>query len=124
MLTATFEYHGFADYWSGNGRRWDDNAGCLFAYYGPHTTVRDIINGLVCDFENGGDCESFPADISSEDVRSALLATLTDEGRKDYESEALCEYAAEYADVNGTDEGEMDESPVVIVLLQYTPDAE
>src|SRR3990170_3034424 len=125
MLTATFEYSGMIDYWGGNGRRWDDNAVCLFAFYGPHTTLRNIIDQLVDDFQSGGDCDSLPESVSAADVRLALLTALTDQGRVDYDSDALSEWAMEYAAANDdiyvgpTDE---DESPVVIVLIEYTPD--
>jgi hypothetical protein len=46
-LAATYEYQGFVDYWGGNGRRWDDDAGCLFAYLSNTTTVGDLVDQLV-----------------------------------------------------------------------------
>jgi hypothetical protein len=114
-----------ADYWGGNGRRWDDDAGCLFAHYGPLTTLRDIIDQLVDDYNSGGDCDSFPSSVSSNNVRAALLAMLTDKGRTDYASNARSEFALAYVEANGNedeDEDDMGEFPVVIVLLEYSPD--
>jgi hypothetical protein len=101
LVTAEFLYAGLPDYWQGNGDRWDDDKGCLFAYYGAGTTVRDIIEGAVCDFISGCDCYSLPDDVTEHTIREALLACLTDEGRKDYHSGAVSEFALDYADANG-----------------------
>jgi hypothetical protein len=101
LLTATYIYDGLPDYWGGNGDRWNDNAGCVFAYYGPFTTLRDIVDGAVDDFCAGGDCDTMPEEVTEEMVRAALLDCLTDAGRADYDSGAVAEVAAEYADVNG-----------------------
>jgi hypothetical protein len=103
IVTASFEYNGLPDYWGGNGRRWDDNAGCIFAYYGAHTTLREIIDGAVDDFNAGGDCDSFPEDVDGEMVREALLDCLTSQGRADYENGAISEFAVDYAAVNEFD---------------------
>lgn len=121
-VTASFEFSGFGGYWGGNGRRWDDNAGCLFASYDHKTTLRELIDDLVNDFEWGGDCDSFPEDISGDDVRTALMDMLTDAGRADYESGAVCEFAKDLADANGlSDDDDLEdwgELPQVIVLLE------
>jgi hypothetical protein len=103
-LTASYEYSGMPDYWGGNGRRWDDDAGCVFSYYDGKTSLRDIVEDAVNDFCAGGDCDSFPEDVTEDDVRAALLACLSDAGRADYESGAISEFSAEYAQVNGLDE--------------------
>lgn len=100
LVTASFEFNGMPDYWGGNGARWDDNKGCVFSYYGAHTTLREIIDGAVDDFFSGGDCDSFPEDVSCEMVREALLDCLTSQGRADYESGAISEFAEDYANVN------------------------
>lgn len=100
-LSVMHEYFGLVDYWSGTGRRWDDNAGCLFAYYNADTTLRDCVNQWVDDYNSGGDCDSFPEDITSDDILAAILDSLTDEGRDDYHSGALAECAVEYAKANG-----------------------
>jgi hypothetical protein len=100
LVTASFEYAGFSDYWGGNGDRWDDNKGCVFSYYGAGTTLREIIDGAVDDFCAGGDCDSFPEDVDSEMVREALLDCLTDTGRAGYESGAVSEFAQGYANDN------------------------
>jgi hypothetical protein len=100
LVTAEFLYAGLPDYWQGNGDRWDDDKGCLFAYYGAGTTVRDIIDGAVDDFLAGGDCDTLPEDVTDTNIREALLACLTDEGRADYHSGAVSEFALDYADTN------------------------
>jgi hypothetical protein len=104
LLTASYKYSGLPDYWGGNSRRWDDDAGCVFAYYGRNTTLRDIIDGAVDDFCMGGDCDSFDEEVTDSDVRAALLACLSDVGRADYESGAVSEFAESYADANGPPE--------------------
>jgi hypothetical protein len=101
LLTATFLYNGLPDYWGGDGDRWDDNKGCVFAFYGAGTTLRDIIDGAVDDFNSGGDCDTMPEEVTSEDVRKALLDCLSPAGRADYDSGAVSEFAAEYASING-----------------------
>jgi hypothetical protein len=102
LVTAEFLYAGLPDYWGGNGDRWDDDKGCLFAYYGDGTTVRDIVDGAVDDYLSGGDCDTLP-DIGCDTIREALLACLTDDGRKDYHSGAVSEFAITYAEDNGFD---------------------
>ena len=103
LVTAEFLYAGLPDFWGGNSDRWDDDKGCLFAYYGKGTTVRDIIDGMVHDFLGGGDCDSLPDEVTDEMVRAALLASLTDIGRADYHSGAVSDYATNYADVDRLD---------------------
>lgn len=103
-VSVTHEYSGLSDYWGGNGRRWDDDAGCLFAYYGATTTLRECVDGWVNDFSGGGDCDAFHEDVTEEDIRAAILDSLTSQGRADYDSGALAEVAVEYAAVNGLEE--------------------
>ena len=129
MLKATFEFSGFGDYWGGNGRRWDDNAGCLFAHYSTDTTLRDLVDMWVDDFNMGGDCDSFPENVTGKDVRSAIMDSLTEKGREDYKTGAISEFSVEYANVNDlevgvpldeqVDEHGFDELPVAIVLIEY-----
>lgn len=114
MLKATLEYSGMIDFWSGNGRRWDDNAGCLFAPYDEQTTLRELVDSWVDDFNCGGDCDSFPDNVTSGDVRRAILDSFTPRGKKDYEENAICEFAyglEEDVDCDG-------EFPVVVLLLE------
>ena len=117
MITVSHEFHGYSDYWGGNGRRWDANAGCLFAFYDHSTTLKDCVDQWVDDYWQGGDCDSFPNDITQEDIREAILTTLlNDRGRADYESGALCEFAAE---CEQTDEDyDCLEYPVWIILVE------
>jgi hypothetical protein len=79
-VDATFLYSGMIDYWGGDGDRWDDNAGCLFAHYGPASTLRDIIDDLVNDFIAGGDCDTLPEEVTDSDIRKALIEMLSDQG--------------------------------------------
>lgn len=97
-LTIRHEYSGMSDYWGGNGRRWEDDAGCLFAYYDRKTTLKDCVEQWVDEFYTGGDCDSLPDDITQDDLRNAILENLTEQGRADYESGALAQCAAYYAD--------------------------
>lgn len=113
MLQATFLYRGLPDYWGGVSRRWDDDAGCLFTSYDNRTTVREVIEGLVSDYVNGGDCDSF-VDVSADDVRACLLSMLTADGLRDYHSGALYEGASEVSE----DDADNYELPAVIVLLE------
>ncbi len=103
ILTAEFLYSGLIDYWSGNSERHDRDKGCLFAYYGKGTTVRDIVDSAVVDFIGGGDCDSFPDDVNDKMVREALLASLTDKGRADYHSGAISDFATNYVEANNLD---------------------
>lgn len=102
-ISVSHEFVGFSDYWSGNGRRWDNNAGCAFAFYGRDTTLRDCVDQWVddwCmggDFEHNGDGPDPWEDVSSDDIRTAILDSLTEKGRADYDSGALAECAADYA---------------------------
>ena len=100
-VTASFLFSGMSDYWGGDGDRWDDNKGCLFAFYGYGTTMKDLIDQWVDDFWNGGDCDTLPKEVTSEVVREALLGMLTAQGLAEYHSDSLCEFAIECAACNG-----------------------
>lgn len=118
-LTARYIYSGMGDYWGGDGDRWDDNKGCLFAYYGKDTTLHDLIDQLVDDFNSGGDCETMPEDITDCDVRAALLEMLTDQGRDDYMNDVVAGCAEDYADANDDEEDDdCSESPIFVVLME------
>lgn len=103
IISVTHEYSGFSDFWGGNGRRWDNDAGCLFAHYVAGTTLHDCVDQWVEDFNGGGDCDSFPDEITSDDIRAAILDYLTEQGRADYKSGALAECAVKYAEANDFD---------------------
>jgi hypothetical protein len=115
-ITVSHEYTGMSDYWGGNGRRWNDNAGCLFAYYDKDTTLRDCVDQWVSEFNSGGDCDAFPAGITSEDIRAAILDAMTPAGRADYESGALADCAKGCEDCEDCDD--YCESPVWIILVE------
>lgn len=135
MLTVTHEYVGFSDFWGGNGKRWNDNAGCLFAYYGSSTTLQGCVDQWIDDFMVGGDCEMFPDDITRDDILAAILDWFTQQGRDDYHSGALAECAVGIIcpycggncnDKHGCDgyEGDIDgllendDSPIWIILVE------
>jgi len=128
-LSVTHEYTGLIDYWSGNGRRWDDDAGCLFASYSTDTTLRDCVDAWCDDFSGGGDCDAFPEDIDTVSLRAAILESFTDQGRKDYADRALAECATNFAHANGLKPGvpldeqttdDNDELPVWIILVELS----
>lgn len=119
-LTATFLFSGMVDYWGGDGERWEDNKGCLFAPYDHTTTLHDLVDALVNDFEGGGDCDSMPEWITGLDVREAILGALSEQGLKDYYSGALSEWAMDCEPCEECEDGECQcETPVVIMLLRY-----
>ena len=104
-IRVSHEFHGMSDYWGGNGRRWDAGAGCLFAFYGPDTSLADCVDQWVSDFWNGGDFEHHGdgrdafEDVTDGDIREAIMTDLLNErGRADVASGALCEFAADYED--------------------------
>jgi len=141
MLTAHYLYAGYSDYFSGHGCADDDEHSehLLYACYGHHTTLRDLVDQLVEDSWSSCAAETLPEEVTDRDVRAALLDMLSDEGRADYESGALAECAANMdrltecpdcdAELDGDEDydccpkcGEwfdQDESPVFIVLLDY-----
>lgn len=141
MLTASYLYSGYSDYFSGHGCDHNDEHSehLLYAYYGRHTTLRDIIDQLVDDGWSGLAGEELPEEVTDSDVREALLNMLSDEGRVDYEYNVLAECSAnmdrltECPDCKVELDGDthydccpecgewfdQDESPVFIVLLDY-----
>jgi len=147
-LTAELLYRGMSDYWGGNSDRWEDDNGCLFAFYAGKTTWGDLVEEWVSDYWGGGDCDSLPSDVSGDDVRAALLEELASYG---YDLSALCDGAENYDDANALtecpdcgdelpdpddsdectncghvfddDDDCMGESPIWVVLLRYTPPA-
>lgn len=125
-ISVQFIYSGMLDFWGGDGDRWDDNKGCLFASYNHETTMQELVSSFLDDFELGGDCESFPPEVDREDIREAILASFTDQGRADYEADRLCEWAERYANDIGDSGDDMDdmdrELPQVVVLVTVDTD--
>ncbi len=137
MLSASFLYAGYSDYFCGHGC--EESEYLLYAYYGRRTTLRDIIDELVDDSQINCELVTIDNDDFDSDVREALLNMLTDAGRADYANEALSECAAvidpliecpECAVELDSNEDydccpecgaclDNDESPVFIVLLTY-----
>ena len=115
-IKVSYEYSGLLDYWGGNGRRWDNNAGCLFTFYGPDTTTRECVEQWIEDFNTGGDCDSFPEEISGEDIRNAILECFTEQGKEDYYMGNLCE-PTKNADWDEYDP-DMEEMPMYVILVE------
>ena len=79
-ISASVIYNGMPDYWSGDGSRWDDDKGCLFAYYSPDTTNEDIVQGWLEDFNMGGDFDgkAVAQQITPEELETALRGVFID----------------------------------------------
>ena len=97
-LTCSFEFSGYSDYWGGMGDRGRGH-GAAFAYYGRDTTLKDIVDQWVDDSQwNEHDFEDLPESVTSDDIRECIVESLTAQGRADYDSGALCEWAADCED--------------------------
>lgn len=103
-VNVCYEYQGYSDYWGGNGRRWDDNAGCLFAFYDNCTTYGDLVDQWVSDFNCSGDCDDFPEWVTADMVRQACLDALR------VSPDTLVDPDCEV--------GNNDESPIYVVLVE------
>jgi len=95
----------------------------------PAGHLPGIVEEWVSDFDTGGDCDTLPWKITSEDIKEALLEMLTSKGREDYRSGALAEFAIEFAEVNGLEPGQplpeddlYDEMPFAVVLIEVSKD--
>lgn len=94
MLSCCLEHAGMSDYWSGLGGR-GEGKGCAFAYYGHDTTLRDLVDQWCDDVHtNDYDFADMPESISDHDIRDCILCMFNTRGRADYDSGALCEWAA------------------------------
>ena len=121
MLIIESLFTGYIDFWGGNGCRQGNNSGCLFAWYGPTTTLRECVDAWVDDFSHGGDFDEMVDDINKEDVRAAILQSFSPKGLADYNNGALCgpaEDITDAADIEDEDCG----LPVWILLLTFEPD--
>jgi len=93
-LSASLIFSGYSDYWSGASNR-GRGGGCAFAYYDADTTLKDIVDQWVEDsWSNEYDFEDCPESVTSDDIRDCIIESLTESGRADYDSGALCEWAA------------------------------
>jgi len=123
MLSASYLYAGYSDYFGGHGETDNDEYSehLLYAFYGKDTSLRDIIDELVEDSWNGPAGESLPEDVTQDDVRKALLESmLNSRGRADYESGAIAECSAAWmADTDDDDDEDDYESPIFVVVLRY-----
>jgi hypothetical protein len=141
-LTACYVYSGFADYFGGHGCADDDDRKefLLYAYYGRKTKLADIVDQLVDDACNGAASEELPDDITDSDIRDAIMTTaLSTRGRIDvaegavaecsaaWGADAECACGASLTDVDDGDPcpvcddwGDSDESPIFVVVLEYT----
>lgn len=119
QVTAEYLYNGFGDYWHGYATE-EGREALLFTYYGPETTLKEVIEGLVEDSWMGADSERIPEGITEDDVRTALLDMLTPEGRIDYDKDELFEFAKDLYDSDDpTDDNYQLESPIVIAVLSW-----
>jgi len=107
MLSASFVYSGYSDYWGGYGETdcEEYSEHLLYASYGRDTSLRDIVDQLVEDSWTGPASETLPEDVTEDDVRRALLdGMLNDQGRADYNNGAIAECSATWGDCNAFDE--------------------
>ena len=119
-VKARFLFSGMSDYWGGVSRRWDKDAGCVFAYYGTNTTIKELVDAWVTDYIEGGEC-NFDADISAREVEQAIVKILCAPADREYAeaSDSPCGLARDYADANTDAETlDDDESPMAIILLE------
>ncbi len=113
MLTATFLFSGFSDYWQGHSGRGIDG-GAAFAFYGKDTTLRDLVDQWVEDFYVSGDFEYAPESITQDDIRACILESFSDVGRADYESNAVYEFSQDCEE-----DDEDCESPIAIMWIEW-----
>lgn len=112
-ISARYQYDGMVDYWSGNGRRWDDDAGCLFAYLHRGITCLQVIDQLANDYADTCDFDHpIWQSVSSEGIRKTLLSMVQDPEDLDRPLEG-------YEDLQ---EDENTESPVFVVLIEIDDD--
>jgi hypothetical protein len=84
-MTITLLYVGFSDYWSGNGRRWDDDAGCVFVPLYKGMTLRDVLNGIKKEIAAGGDTDTMSEDSTSDNaIDEAFNALILDDIDAEY----------------------------------------
>jgi len=103
MLSCHLEFSGYSDYWGGMGGR-GEGKGCAFAYYGKDTTLADIVDQWVDEtWNNEHDFADLPESVGQSDIRNCILESLTEQGRADYHSRAVCEWSAEWVKINGCD---------------------
>jgi hypothetical protein len=94
MLNCCLEHAGMSDYWGGMGDR-GRGKGCAFASYDHSTTLRDLVDQWVDDVRmNDYDFEDLPESIGDADIRECIIGMFNAKGLADYESGALCEWAA------------------------------
>jgi len=105
MLTASFLHSGMSDLFSGYGC--NDNQTLLYAFYGPRTTLREIVDILVSETWCGPASQVVPKELDDDEVRAAILDCLTEQGWADYASGAISDFAEEYAHANCLDECRM-----------------
>lgn len=131
-VEALFLYSGYSSYWCGDSERWEDNKGCLFTFYDHTTTLPELIEGWMEDFLMGGDCDSFPEEIETDQIKQALIDMLSPLGKVEYkqgDNAPICEMAEEFLDNNPElknmneeqlKEFHQDELPMAVVLIRVT----
>ena len=106
-ISATLEYYGFC--WKGNGRRWDDYAGHLFAYAHKDMTLGDVIDQWVDDFMGGGECDEI--DTTEEEMREALASICNGDLSEIFEPTRDIEDDSDSDDCDCA-------SPIIVVLIE------
>ncbi len=110
-VSAQVIYSGFSDYWGGDGDRWDDDKGCLFALYGPETTHNDLVQEWLEDWNAGGDFDG--KDIASEVTDTELEQAIRDVFVDGLDMDSVFGPAGSLEDFDP----ENDESPQCIILV-------
>ena len=112
-VSAELIYTGAPDYWQGNGDRWDDANGCLFAYYDCHTTIGQMIGNWIDDYNNGGDCDNLPESVTEIMIRTALVSLINPPATSNSLFAPDCE-----VDYDADDSDDRYDSPFAIVLIR------
>jgi hypothetical protein len=121
IVSASSLFHGNIHYWDGDGDHWDDNKGCLFAHYGPETTLKELVDAWVEDSKCGDLDDKIAWDsVSSDEIRASLVEMLSSEGKEEYSNPSgPCEFAKEL-----DDEDELAVVAIVMVTIEDEETAE
>jgi hypothetical protein len=116
LVTAKLIYTGMPDYWSGDGDCHNETSCCTHVWFGPITTLKDII--IDTEAEAGAYCEQLPEEITDLHVRLALFEMLTPEGQISYLDDSVFEAAKySYSDFYSVREAMMEEFDKVALLV-------
>lgn len=82
-VSASFLFSGNGQFFQGHGEQ--ENEMLLYTSIGPHTTIREAIDGWLEDFNGRGDYPETFDGIEEDEVRTGLIEMLSPDGRKEYE---------------------------------------